>query len=254
MASITLRTCCVDGCSRSRHRNQSRCLEHRREQNRDYTRKVRAAHRAAQPRRIPRSERRCRIENCLNSVHAVGLCHSHYAYHSPRPECSSPECTKPRHARGLCTSCYAQARRLRLIEVIQPQRQVSIAERFQSQVRISDSCHLWEGTKTAGRARFTTSGSQSVPAYRFSYELRRGPIPTDDDGNSLPLDHGCRIPSCVNADHLEPVTHEENMRRQGVAHGRNHITQRDGWLFIAIPLWQQGADNFPDSVVTRQAS
>jgi hypothetical protein len=35
-----------------------------------------------------------------------------------------------------------------------------------------------------------------------------GPVP---DG--LELDHLCRNPGCVNPDHLEPVTHKENMLR-----------------------------------------
>jgi hypothetical protein len=29
----------------------------------------------------------------------------------------------------------------------------------------------------------------------------------------LELDHICRVRNCVNPDHLEPVTHAENMRR-----------------------------------------
>ena len=46
-------------------------------------------------------------------------------------------------------------------------------------------------------------------AHRFFYEKFVGPIP---DG--LEIDHLCNNPSCVNPEHLEPVTHQENMRRQ----------------------------------------
>lgn len=45
-------------------------------------------------------------------------------------------------------------------------------------------------------------------SHRVMYELVKGPIP---DG--MPLDHLCRVRSCINPDHLEPVTTAENLRR-----------------------------------------
>ena len=49
-------------------------------------------------------------------------------------------------------------------------------------------------------------------AHRYVYELFRGPIP---DGHVL--DHvkkkGCKHRDCVNPDHLEPVTQQENTLR-----------------------------------------
>lgn len=45
-------------------------------------------------------------------------------------------------------------------------------------------------------------------AHRVVYEELVGPIP---DG--LQLDHLCRVRHCVNPDHLEPVTIEENILR-----------------------------------------
>jgi|SRR5215510_4253507 len=57
-------------------------------------------------------------------------------------------------------------------------------------------------------------------AHRFSYMTYRGPIP---DG--LALDHLCRVRSCVNPDHLEPVTWGTNLIRGDgiymVAHREN---------------------------------
>lgn len=47
-----------------------------------------------------------------------------------------------------------------------------------------------------------------VLAHRFYYEERYGSIPSGTE-----LDHRCRVPLCVNPEHLEPVTHKENIRR-----------------------------------------
>lgn len=66
-------------------------------------------------------------------------------------------------------------------------------------------CEIWAGPtlKGYGRAR---SGEL---AHRHSYRLAKGEIPA-----GLELDHVCKTPLCVNPDHLEPVTREENMRRR----------------------------------------
>lgn len=74
-------------------------------------------------------------------------------------------------------------------------------------------CYLWIGSvgkKGYGQFGLGNDGSRNrvVRAHRFSYELKYGPVPI-----GLELDHNCRVRSCVNPDHLEPVTHVENLRR-----------------------------------------
>jgi hypothetical protein len=67
------------------------------------------------------------------------------------------------------------------------------------------TCHYWLGTKDPlGYGRL---GSRQL-AYRVSWERINGPVPS-----GLELDHLCRNPSCVRPDHLEAVTHQENLRR-----------------------------------------
>ena len=54
-----------------------------------------------------------------------------------------------------------------------------------------------------------------VTAHRAVYEALRGQVPDE-----LHVDHLCRNRSCVNPDHLEPVTPSENSLR-GISHKRD---------------------------------
>lgn len=70
-------------------------------------------------------------------------------------------------------------------------------------------CWLWVGAlKSDGYGSVWEGARRTVGAHRLVYELLRGPIPV-----GLSLDHLCRVPSCVNPDHLEPVTHRVNVLR-----------------------------------------
>lgn len=69
-------------------------------------------------------------------------------------------------------------------------------------------CWAWQRSKSEMGYGTAVIGSRRYPAHRVMYERLRGPIP---DG--LELDHLCRSPSCVNPDHMEAVTHTENVRR-----------------------------------------
>lgn len=75
-----------------------------------------------------------------------------------------------------------------------------------------NGCWLWTGA-TQGRSGHFNYGQVTVDnkrrlAHRVAHELWVGPIP---DGYEV--DHLCRTPLCINPDHLEAVTPEENMRR-----------------------------------------
>ncbi|HEY2086989.1 MAG TPA: HNH endonuclease signature motif containing protein [Mycobacterium sp.] len=89
----------------------------------------------------------------------------------------------------------------------------------------NDGCWLWLGDKYPGGYGRTVairfSPTRTPLAHRWAYEQRVGPIPPD-----LQLDHLCRNRSCVNPEHLEPVTGPENTRRG--LHGvlRTHCPQK----------------------------
>lgn len=68
-------------------------------------------------------------------------------------------------------------------------------------------CHLWIAfVNEDGYGAFRFGSMQR--AHRVAYESEFGSIP---DG--LEIDHLCRVRSCVNPEHLEAVTHTENVAR-----------------------------------------
>jgi len=76
----------------------------------------------------------------------------------------------------------------------------------------NSGCWLWTGALDAkGYGVFSLPGRKRVRAHRFSFEFYCYEVRAD-----LDIDHLCRMRSCVNPDHLEPVTHKENMRRSPV--------------------------------------
>lgn len=88
----------------------------------------------------------------------------------------------------------------------------TLEERFFYYVqKTTCGCWLWIGSGNQyGYGQLSVGGRNGKrrPAHRLSYELFVGPIP-----NGLTLDHLCGIPGCVNPEHLEPVTHRENVLR-----------------------------------------
>ena len=88
---------------------------------------------------------------------------------------------------------------------------VSPQGRFWMKVETApNGCWLWRYHRNRyGYGRFRLADRIRI-AHRVAYEWLKGPIPDD-----LELDHLCRQPSCVNPDHLEPVTHQTNMIRSG---------------------------------------
>lgn len=86
----------------------------------------------------------------------------------------------------------------------------TLLERFEQQFtpEPNSGCWLWVGALIPGGYGAIGNGGRTFMAHRVSYQLFVGSIP---DG--LHLDHKCRVKSCVNPAHLEPVTAKENAQR-----------------------------------------
>ena len=85
----------------------------------------------------------------------------------------------------------------------------SMEYRFTSKYEVDDNgCHVWQAAKWKTGYPIYTSKAKMVRAHRYAWEQVNGPIP---DG--MVIDHLCRVPACVNPEHMEVVTHQENILR-----------------------------------------
>ena len=69
-------------------------------------------------------------------------------------------------------------------------------------------CHVWQMATDRDGYGWDHVEGRIKYAHRLAYECAKGPIP-----EGLQIDHLCRVPSCVNPDHLEAVTPRENRYR-----------------------------------------
>lgn len=87
--------------------------------------------------------------------------------------------------------------------------------RFAAKTRRDENgCLVWTGATTSnGYGKIWIAGKW-MRAHRFSYQAFIGEVP-----EGLELDHLCRNRRCCDPLHVEPVTHQENLRR-GARPGR----------------------------------
>lgn len=132
----------------------------------------------------------CKVKGCDRMGYAHGMCQTHHSYWHRTGEV-------PTHVIKPNTLGATPRERIRAYSSIDP----------------DTGCWEWTGTKNkAGYGKVYDPANDGKPrmeyAHRVSYREFVGPIP---DGHHI--DHLCRNHACCNPEHLEPVTHAENMRR-----------------------------------------
>ena len=72
---------------------------------------------------------------------------------------------------------------------------------------MSSSCWLWTGAVDRGGYGRWRCKEKMLSPHRLMYSMYVGPIP-----KGLVVHHKCENPSCCNPEHLEAVTHQENVQ------------------------------------------
>lgn len=137
--------------------------------------------------------------------------------------CIVPDCDRTTVAKGLC---HKHWKRMRSNGTLELQRRnykgMDEQERFWMYVNKQGKPHpifptpCWEWTGSlikGGYALFRLSSTnpsqqEKILAHRYSFELTYYPIP-----EGMEIDHMCKTRHCVNPDHLDLVTRQENIDR-----------------------------------------
>ena len=149
------------------------------------------------------AETTCWIEGCERAYHARGWCKTHYArWMRSRPDRRSPVAPPSGYYQDLTEERLGSF--WNYVEVGHPL-----------------GCWEWKHTRDRDGYGYLFRMGRNLRAHRVAFVLLRGSI---DDAKQI--DHLCRNRGCVNPDHLENVTIEENALR--VWELRNGKAPRDG--------------------------
>jgi len=103
------------------------------------------------------------------------------------------------------------------------QREKLLARFMAKVARSENGCWLWTGSVNNGGYGMFSVNRFPVVAHRVALLFFRG-VPLGGDRKAFQADHLCRVPACVNPDHLEMVTALENNLRR-VVRQRSHCAQ-----------------------------
>lgn len=97
----------------------------------------------------------------------------------------------------------------RRLEGLTPEYIQKLRERMAAKIAVDEhGCWIWQGSLSAGGYGTVRVGPSSAQAHRITAEMF---LPPWDP--ALDVDHLCRVRSCCNPLHVEPVEHKTNVQR-----------------------------------------
>lgn len=128
----------------------------------------------------------------------------------PQAICSIENCDDPAKARGWCSKHWTRWWKHDDPNTTYLIRGGDVLDRLANKFTVGDGCWEWTAKAKAkfGYGQITDDDGRSKVAYKVLYRIMVGDVP-----EGMELDHVCKNVLCIRPDHLEPVTHRENMRR-----------------------------------------
>jgi hypothetical protein len=179
------------------------------------------------------SRKKCTFNGCNLPIISRGLCNTHYRklLRSKQTNCSFELCDKPikNITHQLCYThyeIYLKENNLQKKKTRPRYSNVEDAWKWCLDNWVTrdkqTNCLVWLGTIRDGYGKFRWKNDEvSVYVHIYAYEKNIGSV-----GNSV-VDHTCRNRLCMNVDHLELITNEENSKRANLLEGnRSGI----GWV------------------------
>lgn len=203
-------------------------------------------------------DRTCSVEGCERIKRAKGWCSKHY-YRLREDRCTARGCTRPLRAKNLCAQHYREAdERVRTCRecgkefagdirrnfcslpcknlwqkgpvrraVEAGDRPGVIAAALSCSVVTEKGCWEWQFAKSPAGYGMIGQGGKGGFVHRHVAAANIGrPIPKNE-----PVHHKCANPPCVNPEHLQPVTHRENLAEM---FERNYYLDRIAELEAAL--------------------
>lgn len=168
----------------------------------------------------------CSVTGCERPAKSRTWCGTHYARWARigsvelpvriPPTCAADGCEARVYSNGWCGLHYSRMRHAGRLHLSPTP---TVLDRLLAGHVVDEAgCWIWQGAPGLNGYGRMSVGDVLQYVHRLSYAQHVGPIP---DG--LTIDHLCRVRLCINPAHLEPVTREENTRRELVVRHRQAV-------------------------------